>query len=44
LSVDHLVAYCEQHAISLLTFANRYAGITTMKHGAIPSYPELSLE
>ncbi|QPA55970.1 carbohydrate kinase family protein [Lysinibacillus sphaericus] len=44
LSADHLVAYCEQYAISLLSFANRYAGITTMKYGAIPSYPELPLE
>ncbi len=43
LSVDHVVAYCEQHAMSLLSFANRYAGISTTKHGAIPSYPDMNL-
>ncbi|MGY4795142.1 carbohydrate kinase family protein [Lysinibacillus fusiformis] len=43
LSVDYVVAYCEQHAMSLLSFANRYAGISTTKHGAIPSYPDMNL-
>ncbi len=44
LAVADVETYCEQHAMSLLTFANRYAGISTTKHGAIPSYPVLSLE
>ncbi|WP_155592997.1 carbohydrate kinase family protein [Lysinibacillus cavernae] len=44
LTVDQLVAFCEQHAKSLLSFANRYAGISTTKHGAIPSYPALPLD
>jgi len=38
LAVNNIVTYCEQHAVSLLTFANRYAGLSTTKHGAIPSY------
>ncbi|WP_445480150.1 carbohydrate kinase family protein [Lysinibacillus irui] len=43
-AVERLVVYCEQQATSLLSFANRYAGLTTTKHGAIPSYPALPLE
>jgi len=39
-----VVAHCEQYAMSLLSFANGYAGISTTKHGAIPSYPVLSLD
>jgi len=39
LTVATITAFCEQHAEALLSFANHYAGISTMKHGAIPSYP-----
>lgn len=34
----NLVDFCQQHATFLLTFANSYAGASTEKHGAIPSY------
>ncbi|KOS63400.1 carbohydrate kinase [Lysinibacillus agricola] len=34
----NLVDFCKQYAIPLLTFANRYAGASTEKHGAIASY------
>jgi len=44
LTVDQVVAHCEQYAMSLLSFANGYAGISTTKHGAISSYPVLSLD
>ncbi len=38
-TVATLEAFCTQFASPLLTFANRYAGISTTKHGAIASYP-----
>ncbi|MGE7998892.1 carbohydrate kinase family protein [Lysinibacillus sp. NPDC093190] len=34
----NLIDFCKQHAVSLLTFANSYAGASTTKHGAIASY------
>ncbi|MGE7945303.1 carbohydrate kinase family protein [Lysinibacillus sp. NPDC093688] len=34
----NLIDFCQQHATSLLTFANSYAGASTEKHGAIASY------
>lgn len=34
----NLIDFCKQQADSLLTFANRYAGASTTKHGAIASY------
>jgi len=39
--LDGLEAFCETLATPLLSFANRYAGASTTKHGAIPSYPTL---
>lgn len=35
---SNLTDFCKQHAVPLLTFANRYAGASTTKHGAIASY------
>jgi len=34
----NLIDFCKQQTIPLLTFANRYAGASTEKHGAIASY------
>lgn len=41
ITVESLAAFCETFATPLLTFANRYAAISTTKHGAITSYPTL---
>lgn len=38
ITVGKLIDFCEQYAVPLLTFANRYAGASTEKHGAIASY------
>ncbi|EON72634.1 carbohydrate kinase family protein [Lysinibacillus sphaericus] len=39
ITVATLGAFCEQFASPLVTFANRYAGTSTKKQGAIASYP-----
>jgi len=41
ITIEDLEAFCETFATPLLSFANRYAGASTTKHGAIPSYPTL---
>ncbi|MGE7112582.1 carbohydrate kinase family protein [Lysinibacillus sp. NPDC047702] len=38
ITIEKLIDFCEQYAVPLLTFANRYAGASTEQHGAIPSY------
>ncbi|AVK85680.1 carbohydrate kinase [Lysinibacillus sp. B2A1] len=38
ITVGKLIDFCEQYAVPLLTFANRYAGASTEKYGAIASY------
>ncbi|MFF2177649.1 carbohydrate kinase [Lysinibacillus sp. NPDC058147] len=38
ITATNLIEFCKQHAVSLLTFANGYAGASTTKHGAIASY------
>lgn len=41
ISVESVKAFCETFATPLLSFANRYAGASTTKQGAIASYPTL---
>ncbi|MEG0260814.1 MAG: carbohydrate kinase [Lysinibacillus sp.] len=39
ISVNALEDFLEANALSLLTFANQYAALSTEKNGAIPSFP-----
>lgn len=41
ITIEVIEAFCETFATPLLSFANHYAGASTTKHGAIPSYPTL---
>ncbi|MFJ5763917.1 carbohydrate kinase [Lysinibacillus sp. NPDC093210] len=41
ITAEKVEAFCKTFATPLLSFANHYAGASTTKHGAIPSFPTL---